>query len=177
MTTQEPVAPEPEAVGFVDGMRRRRPRLGSPLWLWAIMAAVFSLGAVYALVQCTPSAAVSARLLAGDTALLPLPGEDLRAYTGRTVTAESVPVESVPADEGFWVGTGTDRVWVELVVQPGESPYTVRPGDLVTFTGRMVAHDATFGPSLDLTGDDAAQLARQGAHIEVAKAGLGKRPA
>jgi hypothetical protein len=169
-TTEEPVA-----VGFAEGMRRRRPRLGSPLGLWAILAAVFSLCAVYGLVQCTSPPAASAGLTAGSTPLLPLPGEDLRGFAGSTVTADSVPVESVPADEGFWIGSGTDRVWVELVVQPGESPYTVRAGDLVTFTGRMVAHEDTFGPSLAVTGDDAAQLARQGAHIEVEKAALGLR--
>ena len=45
-------------------------------------------------------------------------------------------VLSVPADEGFWIGTSqNDRVWVQIVGK-GESPYQVQAGDKVDFTAR-----------------------------------------
>jgi hypothetical protein len=168
---------------------RARPRLGAPLWLWAIISAVCSLVAVAAFVRWDPlggagtvadpdTTAVSG-LTVGGTTLLPLerasgPGGDLSGFAGRTVTAEGVAVQSVPADEGFWLGTAADeRVWVQLTVQPGESPFVVATGDRVSFTGRMAAHSDTFAAQV-LPGDPAASalLSRQRAHVEVAKSDL-----
>jgi len=166
------------APDVADEVLPRRVRYRSPLWLWAIGSALFAVVAVYGLVHWTPAAepaAATPSVMVDDTSLLPLasPTGDLTGFVGRTVTAQRATVESVPADEGFWVGSGTDRIWVQLVAQPGESPFTVRAGELVTFNGQMVAHDDTFGTQLGLAGADAAQLAREGAHIEVVAAGLG----
>ena len=72
------------------------------------------------------------------------PGGDLTSAVGKTVTARGVVVQSVPADEGFWLGPSeTDRVWVQLG-GTGESGYVVRQGDRVEFTGRVVANDPGF---------------------------------
>ena len=91
----------------------------------------------------------------------------LDAFVGMTAQAVRVPVESTPADEGFWVGTRTARVWVQLAT-PAESPQDVEPGQLVSFTGTVIS------TSLDtprLVGLDEAEGARtllaQRAHVVV----------
>lgn len=116
-------------------------------------------------------------LTAGTVALLPLtaaaPEGTLTAYVDQPATSTGVTVQSVPADEGFWVGTSTtDRVWVQLVGE-GESPYQVRAGDTVTFTGTVVGHPTDYPATMGLsTADGADQLSTQAAHIEVAQDGL-----
>jgi hypothetical protein len=79
----------------------------------------------------------------------------------------------VPADEGFWVGSSaTDRIWVQLE-GGGESAYTVRPGDRVSFTGQLVANPAGFARQSGVDPDEGAeQLDRQAAHITVSQADL-----
>ncbi|MCG8915192.1 hypothetical protein L6E12_05230 [Actinokineospora sp. PR83] len=124
-----------------------------------------------------PSAAAGTpgTLVAGTTSLFGVvadPGAALTSVVGQTATGTAVPVQSVPADEGFWVGTGeTDRVWVQLLpadVVPGaESPVTVRPGQLIDLTGRVTAHGADFPAAEGIdTAEGADQLVRQGAHLE-----------
>jgi RNA polymerase sigma factor (sigma-70 family) len=102
--------------------------------------------------------------------MLPLPAGRLAPYAGRTVTATGVLVQSVVADEGFWIGAGpTDRVWVQLQVGAGgESRDQVRAGDTVTFRGEVVANPPGFTRDAGVTAaEGAAQLERQGAHIAV----------
>lgn len=110
--------------------------------------------------------------------MLPLPGTGpvgaLGRFTGQAATAEGVPVQSVPANEGFWVGDSvTDRVWVQLA-GAGESGYTVKPGDRVSFTaGKVVATGPAFAGQVGVNAaEGAAQLTAQGQHISVAKGDL-----
>lgn len=113
-------------------------------------------------------------LTAGGTSLLPLSEAatadgSLAEYVGEPAVGTGVTVLSVPADEGFWIGTSdTDRVWVQLI-GPGESPYAVRAGDAVFFNGVVVAHGADYPGRVCVGTDQGADLlAAQGAHIEVA---------
>ena len=103
------------------------------------------------------------------------PGVELTPVVGKTVTARNVVVQSVPADEGFWLGASeTERVWVQLG-GTGESGYVVRQGDRVEFTGRVVANDPGFAARVGVdSAEGADQLTRQAAHIEVAKSDLRK---
>jgi hypothetical protein len=117
-------------------------------------------------------------LAAGGAALLPVSQAadadgSLAGLVGRDVTADGVAVQSVPADEGFWVGTSaTDRIWVQLE-GGGESGYTVRPGDRVSFSGRLVANPAGFAQRSGVdAAEGAAQLDRQAAHVIVRQADL-----
>ena len=98
----------------------------------------------------------------------------LSGVTGQPVTATGVRVLSVPADEGFWIGTSdTQRVWVQLTGEAGESPYQVQEGDLVDFEGTVVAHDAGFAPQVGVDdAEGAAQLSQQAQHLEVAKSSV-----
>ena len=121
----------------------------------------------------------AADLTANGTGLLPLASAagarvDLSRYVGQTVTARSVLVQSVPADNGFWVGTSaTDRIWVQLLQRGQVSPHPVRTGDHVSFTGTMIANPAGFADSADVDASDgAAQLTAEKAHITTDKSSL-----
>lgn len=121
----------------------------------------------------------SGTLTAAGTSLLPVaavsgPNGELTTQVGQPASSAGATVQSVPADEGFWVGTSeTDRVWVALTGEAGESGYTVQPGDQVDFTGQVVAHDAGFAEQSGVdTAEGAELLTAQAAHIEVAKSEL-----
>ncbi|RBY88280.1 hypothetical protein [Blastococcus sp. TF02A-26] len=118
-------------------------------------------------------------VVAGGQSVLPLataadPAAALAAVTGQQATGTAVQVLSVPADEGFWVGTSdTDRVWVQLTGEAGESPYQVQEGDTVDFEGTVVAHDAGFAGQVGVDpAEGADQLTQQAQHIEVAKSAV-----
>jgi hypothetical protein len=91
----------------------------------------------------------------------------LAGQDGLWVSATAVVVHSVPADEGFWVEVGTDLVWVQLQTD-GESLYTVRPGQTVSFSGTVVAHGPAFPVTVGATEPaDADRLVAQGVHVAV----------
>jgi hypothetical protein len=92
----------------------------------------------------------------------------LAAVVGQTAFAHAVPVQSVPADEGFWVGADeADRVWVQLSAND-ESVITIAPGQLLDLSGPVVSHGTDFAGKAGVTADEgAAQLTREGAHLEV----------
>lgn len=93
----------------------------------------------------------------------------LGAADGVAVTGTRMRVAEVPADEGFWVLNGPERVWIQLRAVQGESRARVRTGDTVTFTGRVVAHDAGFAGRVGVSAAEGARLlTRQGAHVSVA---------
>lgn len=125
----------------------------------------------------TGTGAGTGPLTVNGAGLLPLataaPDGTLTAFVGQTATSTGVTVQSVPADEGFWVGTSaTDRVWVQII-GGGESPYKVTAGDKVDFTGTVVANATDFPATVGLTAaDGAAQLTTQAAHIEVPQGGV-----
>ena len=102
------------------------------------------------------------------------PAPVLARVTGQQVTGTAVQVLSVPADEGFWVGSSDDqRVWVQLAGAAGESPYQVRQGDRVDFTGTVAAHDGSFPATVGVDdAEGAAQLAAQAQHVEADRASV-----
>ncbi|CAN5741009.1 hypothetical protein BH18ACT15_BH18ACT15_14790 [soil metagenome] len=92
----------------------------------------------------------------------------LRALEDASVRSCCVPVIDIPADEGFWVGSGRrTAVWVQ-VMGSGESSLNVDVGHTVVFTGRVVANSPGFVQDLALS-EGAARLRRQGHHIEVSE--------
>jgi hypothetical protein len=117
-------------------------------------------------------------LTAGGEPMLPLSevagdGGSLAGLVGQPVVGNGVTVQSVPANEGFWVGTGeADRVWVQLT-GGGESGYVVREGDRVQFNGTVVNHDGGFAGQAGVDpAEGADQLTAQAAHAEVDKSTL-----
>ena len=115
-------------------------------------------------------------VIAEGKTVLPLanPSGDLSAYSGQTATSTSVKVQSVPADEGFWVGSSAqDRVWIQLTGAAGESPFTVKAGDSVAFTGTVVKNPDGFAEQAGVTSDEgASMLESQGYHIAVSRSAL-----
>ena len=64
-------------------------------------------------------------------------------YVGRRVSAFGLTVTGVDADEGFWVEKNGRRAWIQIETAT-ESPYTVRVGDVVSLSGRVLPHDPNF---------------------------------
>jgi hypothetical protein len=64
-------------------------------------------------------------------------------YVGRRVTATDLTVTGVDADEGFWVQKDGQRAWIQIETA-SESPYTVRVGDTVSVSGRVLPHNPDF---------------------------------
>jgi hypothetical protein len=96
----------------------------------------------------------------------------INQQVGQRVTMSRVQVQSVPADEGFWVDSDHGRVWVQIDTRR-ESPYTVSRGEVVSFTGTVVAHGQDYPAQVGVTGSEgAAALAAQGAHIRIPVNGI-----
>ena len=108
-------------------------------------------------------------LVAGSTDVLADGGAGLAALAGSPATAAGIVVESVVADEGFWVGTPQSRVFVFLSPQArqsaGESGFQVVAGQAVELTGTVTPLDgdpAALGVE-DAEGAD--QLRTQAAYV------------
>lgn len=85
---------------------------------------------------------------------------------GRRVVARSIPILSVPADEGFWIGfSATRRIWVQLAVR-GESSIHVVAGHRASFRGALVVHGPNFAAQVGLAvAEGADQLTNMKAHV------------
>jgi len=105
--------------------------------------------------------------------LLPVPA-DLASMEGDKVSGRRVPVSSVPANEGFWVGDRTrGRIWVQLQTDGQESKATIKPGDTISFTGVLARTDADFAEREGVSAAEGASLlTREGAHIVVKTSAL-----
>jgi RNA polymerase sigma factor (sigma-70 family) len=110
-------------------------------------------------------AAISHLSVAGQAVPDAEAGQSLKALAGRPVTASGATVVDTVTKNGFWIGTSRARVWVELV-GPLRA-LRIQAGDQVWFSGVVVSDSSSY-PALDgVTGDSAALLARQGAHLAV----------
>jgi serine/threonine-protein kinase RsbT len=106
-------------------------------------------------------------LTVGDRPLLDLAADELPAFAGQRVEASGVQVLGVPADEGFWVGSGPDRrVWVALE-DSGESPVDISPGQRLDFVGTLVPNPPGYAESLGLPPTDRAALTMARHHVVV----------
>ena len=118
-----------------------------------------------------PAGGQQAQLSAGGGDLFQLAaGGGLASLAGQQAQGRGVTVESVVADEGFWVGQPGRRVFVFLTPQArtraGESPFQVQPGQRINLTGtvRPVPADVTpFGVDRN---EGADELRRQGHFVE-----------
>lgn len=91
----------------------------------------------------------------------------LGRFKGEVVTARGAKVSEVAANEGFWIGGGERRLWVQLLVKK-ESGFRVDSGDEVSFRGTLVPHDDNFPHLIGVDASEGAGLLReQGLHVEV----------
>lgn len=147
----------------------RRQARAHPVRTGGVAATTVSAVVVVALVMAnqpsTPALVVQKDppvALSGDKSLAP--------YDGQPAQAREVRVQSVPDDEGFWVGDSVStRVWVDLD-SGGPLSGRVTAGQRVSFAGKVVPNPA---PLLDHLGADAPrdreQLERQGYHVDIAE--------
>ena len=113
--------------------------------------------------------AVGVALLAakGSFAADAAPAADMTRQVGKHVTMSGMHVQSVPADEGFWIDSDGGRMWVQIETVK-ESPYVVKAGQTVSFTGDVVAHGSDFPARVGVTSSEGSTaLAKQAAHISI----------
>jgi serine/threonine-protein kinase RsbT len=92
---------------------------------------------------------------------------NLARFEGEVIRARGARVSQVPANEGFWLGSGRERLWVQLVVDD-ESRFRVRPGDRVSFRGTLVSHRRDFPQQVGVDPSEGAAFLRdQAHHVEV----------
>lgn len=95
--------------------------------------------------------------------------EPMTNYVGRRVQAFGLQVMTVDADEGFWVSKDGRTAWIQLETYT-ESPYTVKPGDVVSLNGTVLPHDDRFPSRLYFCADrqvSASRLAQVPTHLAV----------
>ncbi|MGI9119838.1 MAG: hypothetical protein ACR2G7_06935 [Acidimicrobiales bacterium] len=91
----------------------------------------------------------------------------LAKMAGSRVEGDNLPVQSVPANEGFWLGCAGGRLWVQLT-GVGESPEQVTPGQRLGFSGIVVANPDGFADSIGVDeSEGATQVDQQRIHLEV----------
>jgi|1185.fasta_scaffold24005_2 hypothetical protein len=95
--------------------------------------------------------------------------QPLQSYEGLKVNAFGLKVTGVDADEGFWVEKDGRRAWVQLQTST-ESPYTVKVGDTVSLSGRVLPHSPDFPSKIFFCPGrtaSATELSRQPEHFAV----------
>ena len=118
-----------------------------------------------------------AALSAGGQDLLTVEGSRIGSLDGQSAQG-TAQVESVVADEGFWVGTGPDsRVFVFLTPEArrsaGESGFQVEAGQTVSLEGTIKKSSAEFASSIGVSADEGArQLVEQGGYVEATEVRL-----
>ena len=118
----------------------------------------------------TPAVAGKGQLIRLQDGMLLLPAPtDLASMNDDRVSARAVRVSTVPANEGFWIGTTTQsRVWVQILTGGKESPVHIQAGDTVSFTGTIHTQGPHFARQVGVNrAEDAALLSRENAHIDV----------
>lgn len=94
----------------------------------------------------------------------------LASLSAQPVEGQGVTVESVVADEGFWVGTAAQRVFVFLTPEArtseGESPFQVEAGQRIDVTGTLQPVPADIAPFGVEAEEGADELIGQGQYVE-----------
>ncbi len=104
--------------------------------------------------------------MGGETIALSDTGQ-LAEMAGGAIEGNNLPVESVPANEGFWLGCADGRVWIQLVGE-GESGERFASGQRLDFSGTVVLHPDDFPTSVGVDQSEGAdELGRQRVHVEV----------
>lgn len=124
-----------------------------------------------------PGGEAGAPLSAGGTDLLAVPGGRVGDLAGERASG-TARVESVVADEGFWVGSdATRRVFVFLTPEArrsaGESGFQVEAGQTVSVEGTVQPSSAEFAQAAGVTdAEGSRQLVTQGGFVEATEVRL-----
>ncbi len=156
-------------VGFLAGaLQWARKRLSTGSGQTTVAVAAVAVAVATFLASSPPS-----ELSLGEEPAFPFRQDTLAAHAGDEAVGDDVQVESVPANEAFWVGRNQhDRILVHLVGE-GESPIKVVPGQRVSFEGRvLVLGEGTLNHSEITEQEGITKLQQQGHYIEVDRATL-----
>ena len=119
--------------------------------------------------RAASNGASAGQLTAGGQSLLPMAqAGDLDGSVGQDAQGRAVVVQSFVRNQGFWVGTSKqNRLYVEYGGNTGENEPGGQPnvGTKVNLTGPVKAAPKDPGKTLNLVGDDAAQVKEQGAYV------------
>ncbi len=109
--------------------------------------------------------------------ILPTSASRLGEHVGKRVRAHGITVDSVPSDEGFWIGSKNARVFVRLTMNgPRESPVRIEAGERVAFTGSLTGHGSRFARRHGVSdAEGAGELRRSPQHIVVSLSELSPR--
>ncbi len=113
-----------------------------------------------------PVPAIGQLTIAGHRVLVTSARHSIRSMIGEQVHASGINVESVPSHNGFWVGTASGRLWVELTGPL--KPLRIHPGNRLAFSGTVVGNSPSYPGRVGMSSrEGAGLLASQGAHLEV----------
>jgi len=103
------------------------------------------------------------------TPILPLPEAGLAEFAGGAAEGQSVPVQSVVSDDGFWVGSSeTDRLFVFLDIGEAEPPPPLELGEPISISGTLEPAPADPETEFGIRAEDGlAQLMEQGYYLRV----------
>jgi hypothetical protein len=125
-----------------------------------------------------PTAGPGSLVVGGRSLIEEASGGRYAQLNGQAVEGRGVTVQSVVADEGFWVGSSEQsRAFVFLTPQArmraGESPFQVRAGQRVDLTGVVKPVPADITPFGVDRIEGADQLRAQGYYVEANSVRLG----
>ena len=172
----EPAAPGPTAppatatpiLGAVPTVEAAPTAQGAPT-----NAATPTTGAGSATAPAPSAATEAGSPAAPQVDVCPTASPGAAVAVGQSARCEGGLVLEVAADEGFWIQSGPSRrLWVQLL-GTGESEVWVRPGQRVSFQGSVVGHGPDYAARVGVeSAEGAADLGRQGAHVELAASDL-----
>lgn len=92
--------------------------------------------------------------------------QGLKPFVGQRVSGQGVKVQSVPANEGFWIGRRQERVFIRLT-QPTESGFSLNAGQQISFVGILVPTGPNLARRMGITRAEGAAELQANPHIRV----------
>jgi hypothetical protein len=90
--------------------------------------------------------------------------------------AAGVNAQAAVTHNGFWIGSASARIWVELVGPL--KPLHIQARDRLRFSGTVIGNGPAYPARIGVTSHaDAALLTRQGAHLAVSTTNITVAPA
>lgn len=125
--------------------------------------------------EAPPGPASAGIVTVDGTPILPIPDVGLAEFAGGSAEGQSVPVQSVVSDEGFWVGTSeVERLFVFLDIGGSESLPQIRVGAPISISGTL--EPVPVDPETDFAvraEDGLDQLVEQGYYLRVLSVAAG----
>ncbi len=103
-------------------------------------------------------------LVGSDQDLYPALEGSLTKFANQQATGKELNVVSVVSDQAFWAGRGKAQRLLVVINPKGEAPPKVRAGQIVSFSGQVLANEGNYGVTVP---DETALLARHGHHVLV----------